>query len=766
MAGDKAREAGDHAAAITKYRESHALDPEVWTTIALAGALVATGEHVEALGYFREALATHRSDPQIDIVASRGESGALEAMGQGKAALAVMDSLAARRPSEENDRLRDELKARLAVRDADELRITGRYADAQKALEKLAVESGNQPLVQAAWAALLLDLGRPKESVDAAARALAKEPTNPWALDVAKRAGRSCGCSDRVVQLYRVAVAGGGGDALAAELRRVKVSAAIEAALAAQRARKPGDVAEFLREARAHARGDAEGLLLLAQGERQFGHEKRARAALRKAWLLDPEHPEVLLAVAEDMAARGKRNDAIELLESRWATAPDHRVGETLARLRAQAPPPAAAKNGRKASTDTRTDDEELLLDENGDPIPARRAPTQEESERLGPDPEVEEDEAPEDLTVEDAPSFGALDMGPRSFSNRADARVKKGEPAVSTVGFGMLSRSGVTGIGKEIAGYIPVHLGPPPVGPVQLDVEAVVVRVEDGASERWGVAPSIGAATPLDKPWAAWLRAGMSPLGFNETPYPVWFLGGRGRIGTPLAVGLETGRAPMLDSYASWVGGADIFSGQPFGQVHHTWFGGWAGVGAPWGTDLGVLSRLGQSEGLGLEPVGRFEVVTWLGQRIGTPSRNVRIGAEGVGFSHERQVDGFQVGQGAIYSPPVFGVATGRLDVRWTAFEDRFSVCGGVGAGMQYAGGGPTPWFMPGTTFTHNGRVRLAWRTPSEWGVMVEGSWLQAGPWHQETALVRFGRSLDGSPPLTTFATPSAGLTYQGEGC
>lgn len=717
-AGDRARAESDLAAALRHYEASYALEEDVWTSIALGGTLVAAGKPEAGLVRFRDALAAHGDDVTIDTIASRGEAGALEALGQGPAALAVLQSLAARRPEAETEQQREELQARVSVGEADALRRAGRLAEAEKALERLAVEVGNQPMVQAAWAALLLDLRRPKDAVVAATRALQREPENRWALDVARVAGRACGCSARVAPLFRVAIASGA-QGLAPDLQRVRVATAVEAALAHRARHRPVQTEDAMREAATIAHGDAPSLVILAEGERALGQLGRSRKTLHRAHALDPSNVDAIVAIAEDLQKRGKSRAALRMVERAWNDHQDPRLGQLLAHLRATR---AGARPHRAGEGPTGK--------EAGDTASAM--PTQ----------------------------------GPEGKAPEPGAAPEPDRGVIATAGFGVLRRSGVSGVGKELATYMPLHLGPPAIGPVQLDIEAVLLRVENGVETSWAVAPSLGMTTPVELPWGAWARVGASPIGFEQGAYPVWHVGGRGRLGTPLAFGIETGRAPILDSYASWAGAADLYSSEPFGRVHHTWFGGWAGLGAPWGTDLGLLGRLGQSEGIGLEPVGRAEVVAWLGQRIGTPERNVRLGGEGVAFSHQRQVDGFQSGQGAFYSPPIFAVATGRIDVRWHAFQDRLGMCGGVGAGMQYAGGGTSLYFAPGSAFTHNGRFSVEWNVTGKWGVAVQGGWLKAGPWHQETGLIRFGHNLGGPPPLTTFATPSAGLLYQGEPC
>ena len=710
--GDRARAAGDLVAARTRYETAYALDPDVWTAIALAGTLVAMGDAEAGLARFREVTAAHPDDAEIDAVATRGEAGALEASGQPAAALAVLDALAARRPDPETDRQREETRARVAVGAADALRRDGKYADAERALQALVLDVGNQPMVQAAWAALLLDLHRPADAVAAANRALLNEPNNRWALDVARQAGRACRCSARVVPLFRVALASGGDPALRLDLRRVEVAAATEAALESRRDRRPLDARDAMRRADELAGSDAAALVVLADGERAFGRPGRARDALERAHAIDPTNVDALLGLADDLAGRGRWRAAVALLDGAWTTSSDARVGAALAALRAD--PPRAWRG-------------------EGVPVTPPGVPVATPVPRVAAAP----------------PAPLPRNAGP-----------------IATAGFGVLQRAGVAGVGKELATYVPLHVGPPTLGPVQLDIEAVLLRVENGVDTRYGVAPSVGFTTPPERPWAAWARIGTSPLGFDTDAYPVWHLGARGRVGAPLAFGVETGRAPVLDSYASWVGADDLYTGAAYGRVHHTWLGGWAGVGAPWGTDVGALGRLGQSEGIGLAPVGRAEVVTWVGQRIGTPANNVRIGAEGVAFSHQYQVDGFQSGQGAFYSPPIFGVATGRVDVRVHALQDRLGVCFGGGAGMQYAGGGTSLYFLPGSAFTHNGRFSVEWNVSGAWSIAVQGGWLTAGPWHQETGLVRFGHHLGGPPPLTTFATPAAGLLYQGEPC
>jgi tetratricopeptide (TPR) repeat protein len=708
-AGDRARAAGDDDSAWRHYQEAFVLDPDAWTTVALAGALTGRGDPAGGYALYEQAQATANGDADIDVVAARGEAGALEAMGRSGDALALLDALAERHPDPATDELRDALRSRMAVAAADELRRAGRLAEAEAALRDLAIENGGEPLVQTAWAAVLLERGRAREAVAAVTRALMRDPTNSWALQVARDAGRACGCSEKVVPLYRVAVAAGAGPEVRAWLGRIQVAAEAEAGLARAAAHHRGQARRRLVTATRMAGEDPESLLIVAESEQEFRRPRKAIAALDHALAVDPDHIPALLLRAQILEAHGWWREAIASLDARWQIAPDQRIGGLLARYRIE------------------------HLPKPGYPV----------------------------LWSPGAPTPAPVVSPPHS----APARPGPTGP-IATAGFGFLRRDGVAGVGQELLTYVPVHLGPPALGPVRLDLEAVILRVEDGLRAEYGVAPSVGASTPLERPWAAWGRIGTSPLGFATPAYPVWYLAGRGRIGLPLVLGVETGRAPVLDSLPSWAGGMDPFTGAPYARVAHTWFGGWAGLGAPWGTDLGVLGRIGESTGIGLDPLGRAEVVAWIGQRIGTPERSVRIGAEADAFSFERRAEGFELGQGAFYSPPIFAVATGRLDLRWHDRHDRFGLCAGGGAGYQYAGGGASLYFAPGTQFTYNGRLTTSLRVAGAWGVALEGSLLVAGPWHQETGLLRFGRVLDGPPPITTISTPAIGLTWQGEPC
>lgn len=773
--GEHLHASGDAAAAVRRYRDAAALNPDPWTTLALAGALLDAGETGEALRTYRTVQSTHMGDPIIDTIATRGEAGALEALGHDAVAIQALERLLERAPDPETHEALQALRLRRAVRDADALRRSGELTAAHTALSRLVPEAPEQPLVQAAWAALLLDLGRPEEAIDAAASALDREPGNPWALNTARLAGRAAGQSARVAPLFRAAVAGGAQE-YAVELRRIEVSERLEAALAARSAGRPGAATAALREAARRADGDPAALLLFAEGASELGRPLQRRAALRRAAAIAPEEVSVVLACAQDLLARGRRAAAIALLDARWAADPDPRIGEALASARAGAPPSATARRARPLPPpDPEADEDEPTGDESPT-APALWEDWAELEEHLAhpaevgpvpsgpvapPDGAPERNDAPEEaLTDADAPRFGPREIGP------AAPPPPGGSSVLAVAGFGVLSRAGVDGIGRMLATYLPLHVGPPPLGSFRIDLELVLVRVTDGLVARWGAAPSIGIVTRLDRPWAAWLRAGTTPLGFPGPLAPTFALGGRGRVGAPLALGVEGGRAPVLDSLASWSGGTDFFTGDPFGRVLHTWGGGWAALGAPWGTDIGALGRIGVSEGIALDPVGRAEVVAWAGQRLGALSRNLRIGGEALGISHERQVDGFEVGQGGYYSPPLFGVATGRLDLRWSAFQDRLRVCGGAGAGVQYAAGPSTFWFQPGSAFTHNGRARVAWRAHSGFGITVEGAWLFAGDWHQSSVLARVGRGLDAAPPLHSFATPAAMLWFQGEPC
>lgn len=716
-AADGEREAGRIGAAVLRYAESAALDPNPWTLAGLAGLYVQEREYAAALAVYEQLAARFADDAELSAIAERGRAGVLEALGRRTEALLTLEALAARVPSEEHLRLHDEMSLRETIARADDARREGALDEAFEILSELAVDQGESPDVHAALAAVLLDRGDASDAVDEAIRALVRDPGNRWALDTALRAAPDCACARRVLPYLAVAVAGG--DASAREgLARVRTLTAVESADELRNQHRSGEALDTLAEAGALAGDDAESHMHVARGYAALHRTRLARASLRRVLAIDPRHVEAALELA-DTYRRALRHGAAEhVLEQSWQNTRDPRVGMELARTRA----------GRGRFEPALAD---LAAIDAGE-------------------------EAPPSIAADVATLRAAI----------AEERIGWVAPGV-----GVLARSGVTGIQREFATFSPVSARIP-VAPWSAVIEAVPVWVTDGLHQDTGVAFSGGLFSPAERPLAFSTRLGTSPIGFDAGFYPTWNVTLKARPARTLTLGLDSGRVPLLDSLASWAGQRDLRSGEMYGSVSNIWGGASARLSTDAGTELGLLGRAGWVDGLAMERNGRRDAVAWAARRIGSPARSVRLGLEGVLMGNDRQADAFEEGSGAYYSPETFGVALARLDGRWHGEGDRLGICASIAGGVQHSVGRDSLFFKPGTVFAHNGRVDLRTDLGSRLRLDIELTYLMAGPaWHQETALLRigYGRAAaepTSASPLTTFAMPGAGLVFTGDPC
>ncbi|MFZ5475721.1 MAG: tetratricopeptide repeat protein [Myxococcota bacterium] len=712
-AADLEREAGRLGPALVRYAEAAKLDPNPWTLIGLAALYAEHGQPQEALALYEQVAALPEApDPQLRIVAERGRAGVLEALGRREEALVALDALVERAPTEENVRLRDEVALRVVVAEADDARRGGELDRAQKLLERLNLENADSADVHAALAAVRLDEGDAAGAVNEALRALQMQPAHAWALDTIVRAGPLCGCTRRVVPYVDAAAAGGDPFARAAA-GRMRVAAAVEEASALAEAGRRVEAKLLLQSVEPRARKDADAHVVLARGYAALGQNADAIEQYRAALAEDPAHRDAALELSGQLLAAMRPREAEDVLLA--VPSPDEDVTLALARARL-----ARGKVGQ--------------------------------AER-------------------DLDALGAA-PGEHAGATALRAQIGGASRGWFSPAFGMLSRTGMAGVQKELALFAPVGVGLPRLWAFHLDLEVVPVAVTNDVATERGVAPSVAMSTPTEVPWSFAARVGTSPIGFAAGAYPVWSVGGRWRPGPRWQLGLETARVPLQDSLASWAGARDALTGELYGSTSLLWGGAYASFSGARGGDLGWLARGGVAGALGMEPNPHGEAVVWLGRRVGTPDRGLRFGIEGVGALNQRQADGFRLGEGAYYSPPQFGLGQGRIDARWHASERRLGVCLTVAAGALHATGEDTPYFAAGTLFTHQGRLAAVVPLGGAWRVDLEGGWLAAGrQWHQEVGLVRIGVGRPVGLPtaasaLTTFAMPGQGIVNPGEPC
>lgn len=740
---DQLAEAGDAIGAYESYRAALQERPDPTLYSGLAGLYMSKWQYGAAQAYYEEALDL---DPDSSE-AERGVISALAARGAYEEAQRRAGALSARVPHSDNIALAERVARERAIQSAAAAAVAGKPDMSRRILEdQLETYPGN-PELRVAMAAMMLEEGDEQAAFDIAAQVLEDDPRHPGALAALQASALSMHDSASAIPFYEAAQEATGEAWIADERLALELAVELDEARAAwkQGPREAGHT-RIEEATRYHGSSKARHWVMIGAAWNDTDRPDRALSAFETARALDPADTGAVLGHSQALTARGDLAGAEGILADHWEEYRDLEVGIALARIRSDRGRPMAAQRTleevRVAAKTTGT----------RSPVPP-----------------------PEALPVEDLPSGRTIaeDDGvrhppdvPATFpsSNVADAERDVGDPyrfsMVASVG--AANRQGQAGENYLSSQYAPLALEWAPVGPVRLSAEAIPVRVSDGQRETNATSASAGLTLASVTGLSASARVGVSPSG-ADVPAPAYLTwsGGLGaRLSDRLSAEIETVRAPVTDSYTSWLGATDPASGNAYGRVHDTWVGGKFNTYFDNGGELGGLVRWGQSEGLFLG-FGRDGMLAWE-QGIAwlraplteKDDRAVWLGFEGMVMDHDRQVDGFGPGEGGMFTPDAFYQGLVRMEGMFGLSPDsRFTACGVVGAGPQQILGEPTLFLNPGTYLGYELKGSIAYNLAQDWAVVGHATHTgSAIIWGQTSALLqlRYGR------PETSLAAPS----------
>ncbi len=737
---------GDVAEAMLIYQILIEDDPEdAWTAAGLAELYASHGQLRPAL----EWMAVARSHEPDDSYLARREVELMLMAGQLGAAQDRASALAADDPTPAHLALAREVERRQAIDRAAAAASDGDLTLAEALLKDQLASYPEDPDVLVAWALLAERGGDPEEAwhvlVD---RVLVGHPTHPAALSSVAVVGRGLGRTHDVVAIWQRAVDAGAPDWVVEELELLELAARLDDARDRGRRGLPDAATDMVAEVeRWYGVDEPRRQTMLGEAWLDLGQQTRAVAAFERARYLDPSSVSATVGLSQALSAMGDAGGAESVLQAQWDERHQPPIGEALHALQLE--------RGRVGLARETLADLEAQQAGAGEPP----APVGELLELLAlPSGEVPAD----DLRV----------VGPVSFDPRpADAAAAKARPDARLgfhAGVGYAGRPGTPGEAFLQAFTMPIGAQAVLSPALTLQGEVVAVKLSDGEREEAGTGGSVAAIIGLGG-MAGEARIGSSPTGFtSSSPYTTWKGAFGTRLSDGLAVGIETARAPVTDSLTAWAGATDPI-GVRYGAMRDTWVGGDVSWGGDRGQSLGVVGRVGHADGIGAVP----DVPWRQGYLYGrvpleqTERRQLWLGLTGLVLDHERQVDGFEVGQGGTFTPDLFWSALGRVEGLWGLDDDSVTVaCASVGAGPQQVVGEQTLYLGPGTYLGYQLHGALKADLGSGWMVYAHGDYQGSfGAWSQTTGLLqlRYGgkklstpSSITGSPVHGPSLTPS----------
>ena len=743
---DRLTRAGNARGAFDMYQAAIRDRPDPVLYTGLAALYLNRWQYNAAQAWYEEAL---NIDPEFDE-AERGIIRAQAARGDFEDAQRRVSGLCARRPNRENIALAEEVERKYAISEAAGAAVLGNMDQARRILEdQLDAYPGDLEL-RVAMAALMLKEGESEAAFDQARLVLEQDPLHAGALAALQAAGLKTRRTEEVLAFYEKARAQSREQWLGEEVRALELAVRLDRARAAAAAgpREAGDA--MINEAiRYYGDSRSRHWVLIGSAWLDLGRHDEALAAFETAQSMDPDDAGGVVGLASTYLSRGQLSDAEEVLQEYWATHKDPEVGVALARVQAERGRPMAAG---------RTLEEVRLEAKNGRVNRSRQAP---EALPVARPPSGREiaPEDPEAVPPDSNPVLPEIDLA------KAEASLSTPYRGSLAGGVGMATRPGVAGENFLRLQYVPIAGELAVLGPVRLQAEVIPIRVTDGLNEASGFAGSAGFATAGNESVSAHGRVGTSPTGdgFAAEPIVTWSGGVRGRLSGRFDAGLETVRAPVTDTFTSMAGTRDPQTGQVRGGVHDTWIGGQISHYWPNQANAGILARWGESSGpsLGINPaeagtVAWEQAIIWGRAPLKDElDRSLWLAFEGIVLDHDRQVDGFDPGQGGMFSPDVFYSGMVRLESRWGIDPaGKLQACGLIGAGPQQVLGEQTLYLNPGTYLGYEVRGSLNYNLGNNFGLVAhavhQGSWVV---WGQTAGLValRYGRR------GTTLPAPSA---------
>ncbi len=706
--------------AFDSYARALELEADPWTLTALAGLYLEHRQPGVALAFFE---AARELDPD-NSAALLGRVRALQALGRLDEAREDLETLERGATDDEAWAVQESMEVQAAIAEVDGLRLKGDTRRAQLMLEDIASRYPGSPHVDAAMGSIYLDQGQPRQALKRAERALSVDPTHGRALVVAMDAGLALGRMSDVVLLFERALDVGGGERARKALENAEFAASVEAARRLADEGRWKEARDALDELGALMADNPDHWALLAGGYLSLGLPDEAREAYDQALELDPEHTPSLIGIASVYEARGFLRSAERWLEDQYTRTADPQIGLELARIQGRLAHWRAGLATLERVREQEPGPPEMMAWNTVRPLAVLPLPS---------------GEVPEDLPPVVLPGV-ASGVPLKRIDDLEDALGAAHYP-YGDVGGGSLGRTGEVGENWMTSGLIGASISEVYAGPFRLQADVLSVFVDDGVNGEEGLGASAGLSTASERRVGLSAQVGTSPIGFSAGSYVTWLGSLRFGLDPRIEVAADTGRTPATDSLLSWAGRVDASTGTTYGLVSYTWAGGWLALNSPSRSDGGVRYRTGTLGGLAMDPVARREFTGWVGQRMGSEDFSVRIGGNFTWLTHDKQVDGFVIGQSGVFTPLRYTAGLVRGDLLWTPDFSATTVCAGASLGMQSLQGQESLYFRPGTYRAFAGGAGLRFPITDEWGVAIDARTETTGSdWTQQSILFRLG--------------------------
>ena len=696
--GDALRASGNWSAAWARYDALLAGTPDAWTLTGAGALYLAAERHDDALAAYDQALSLDPDNP----VAARGRVWALLGQGRIVEAEAQAEALVARDRDPANDNLLAHVRRQDLLQEALLLRF-GQQPEQAEALLLAGLSNAHQdPELLLALGWLYEQQGRLDDAWWRAREVLVLDPTHRDALHLLRTVGR--GRAAAVHRSWQDAADAGAGPEVSRALPALRLAIELERAEEMASRSLVASARELIaRSSRELAGGDGQAWLAVGDAWAALGDVDQAWAAYELALAHGPSDALAVQRLAGCLEASGRSGHAERVLERAWQDWRDPRVGVALAELQERRGLLRQAARTRAQVLST------------------------------------------------------AAETGAGGTGQTPDA-ARTAQALTGAGGVTWLSRPGEAGTSALTGWLVPVAAAVALPGRWQLDLQAVPYQLSNAAEVTRHAALGLGVSTRIGDPLTLQARIGTGPLDPRDPAHWTWdgllttSLGQRGEVS------LGVHRAPVMESLASWSGAVDALD-RPYGGVADTWVSGLGALRWRPATDLGLLVRAGAMAGDHVAPIGWQQLVFWGHRALLSADDRIRVGLEGLAFTHDRRSDGFTGGEAAAFTPTRFGQLAARLEGTWTHPEQSLRVCGSVGAGPQYQDGETLRFQDPGWAITGDGTLAAQWRVAEHW--LLEGrAWGQATStrWHQEVVWVsirRLGPVRTVLPAAAPFSSP-----------
>jgi tetratricopeptide (TPR) repeat protein len=703
---------GRDAEALAAYEAALAAAPDVWAWTAIGGLYLSHGQGAAALAAFRAARTFDPDNP-------------LARAGEAKARAASGDVAGARRLAVGAPALAAEVEAAIdaaTLERAAVLLALGEVDAARGVLAPLRDRRPTPPVFAGLLAAVDLADGDAALAFAGARAALRADPGDARAASVLVAAAAESGELAAAAALLDGLAEGPGGaeDRFVVELAGARILAA-QGLLARARSRL---------ERLAVAPGTTAPDRLAQLGGAWLALGDPAAAGVVYALALDqsPDHAASIEGLAAVALAQGRPRLARTLLVDACVRTGNPLVGAALARLddRGGAANALVLRESLRGHVPPPTPREPLPLVAGLPTAPVRGA------------------------SVGSVPAHAASTVTLPTRPVSLDATL------------GVLSRPGSAGTTRLLADAATAAVVAP-IGPsLHLDASVLVLGLADGEHEHLGAAGALGIATLPESRLHLRGVVGTTPVGLDAPPTVTWTAALGWRAGH-VEIGVDTLRAPLTDSVASWGGvtGDGVVWGQALTTLGGAWFG-WARDT----NDLGVRGRIGTVAALGATTTGRRQLDLWAGHRLGAPERGVRMGLAGTLLAHDDQLETFGPGGAGAFTPLAYRAGGARLDGVWR-LAGGARLCGGANLGVQHVEGEESPFFGAGTSLAAGVRAGASVRLGRRWTGGVSARWDLVGTeWSEQVGAAWVGWAEEPSTRRATLP-PVYGTAVSGlEGC